>query len=82
VHGPYEDAVDRRVPDYPFRYDDRDAARPAVRTRRVTRAAHQFYRELLRAYDHNGYNRKVHRITKGQLQRAANTLADLIAALE
>jgi hypothetical protein len=37
VHGPYEEAVDRRIPDYPFRYDGRDAARPAARTRRVAR---------------------------------------------
>lgn len=81
VHGPYEAVVDRRIPNYPFRYDGRDAARPARRTRRVARAAHEFYRELVRAYDRNGYNRRVHRITKRQLKRAANALADLITSL-
>jgi hypothetical protein len=82
VHGPYEEAVDRRIPDYPFRYEGRDAARPALRTRRVARAAHKFYRELVRAYDRHGYNRKVHRITKRQLKRAANAVADLMTSLK
>jgi hypothetical protein len=81
VHGPYESAVDRRIPDYRFRYDGRESARPAVRTRRVARQAHKFYRELVRAYDRHGYNRKVHRITKRQLKRAANALADLITSM-
>jgi hypothetical protein len=81
VHGPYESAVDRRIPDYPFGYDGRDAARPAARTRTVARAAHEFYRELVLAYDRNGYNRKVHRITKRQLRRGANAIADLITSL-
>ncbi len=52
-----------------------------MRTRRVARAAHKFYRELVRAYDRHGYNRKVHRITKRQLKRAANAIADLIKSV-
>lgn len=82
VHGPYEEAVDRRIRDYLFRYDGREAAKPAARTRRVARQAHRFYRELVRAYDSHGYNAKVHRITKRQLKRAANALADLITSLK
>jgi hypothetical protein len=82
IHGPYESDVDERIANYPFRYNGRDAAKPAARTRRVARAAHKFYRELVRAYDRHGYNRRVHRITKRQLKRAANALADLLISLE
>jgi hypothetical protein len=71
----------RRIPDYPFRYDGGEAARPAVRTRRVARQAHRFYRELVGAYNRHGYNHKVHRVTKRQLKRAANALADLITSM-
>jgi hypothetical protein len=81
VHCHYEVAVDRRISDYPFRYNGRDAAKPGPRTRRVARAVHNFYCELVRAYDRHGYNRKVHRITKRQLKRAANAMADLITSL-
>lgn len=81
VHSSYESAVDRRIGDYLFSYDGRDDAKPAVRTRSVARRAHEFYRELVRAYDRHGYNAKVHRITKRQLKRAANAIADLITSL-
>ncbi len=81
VHSSYESAVDRRIADYPFRYDGRDAAKPGARTRRVARRAHPFYWDLINAYDAHGYNAKVHRITKRQLKRAANALADLITSL-
>jgi hypothetical protein len=81
VHWRYERAVDLRLRDYPFRYDGRDAARPRARTRMVARQAHDFYRELVRAFDRYGYTRKVHRITKRQLKRAANAMADLITSL-
>lgn len=80
IHSRYEDDVDERVP-YEFRYDGSDAARPGPRTRRVARIAHRSYWDLVNAYDANGYNRKVHRITKRQLKRAANALADLILSL-
>jgi hypothetical protein len=43
IHSPYEDDVDERIRDYPFRYDGRDAARPGRRTRRVARIAHRSY---------------------------------------
>jgi hypothetical protein len=35
----------------------------------------------VRTYDRRGYNSKVHRITKRQLKRAANAVADLITSL-
>jgi hypothetical protein len=47
----------------------------------VARAAHPYYRDLVRAYDNHGYNAAVHRITKRQLKRAANALVDLITSL-
>ncbi len=81
VHSLYEQAVDRLLPDYPFRYDGRAKAKPATRTRKVAQIAHRSYRELVRPYDRDGYDPRVHRITKRQLNRAANTLADLIVSL-
>jgi hypothetical protein len=36
---------------------------------------------LVEAYDEHGYNDRVARITQRQLERAANALADLIAAV-
>ena len=77
----YEDAVDRRIQTYGFHHDGRHAARPEARTRRVARAAHRYYFELIRAYDRNGYNNEVDTITKRQLNRAANALADLMTSL-
>ena len=81
IHGPYETDVDERIRNYRFRYDGRDSARAGRRTRKVARQAHDFYFDLVRAYDRHGYNRKVHRITKRQLGRAVNGLADLIVSL-
>jgi len=81
IHSAYEGGVDKQILDYPFHYDGQDAARPARRTRRVARRAHRYYRDLVSAYDAHGYNRKVHRITKRQLKRAANALADLVTSL-
>ena len=81
VHSSYEQAVDRRIGRYRFRYDGRDPARPARKTRRVARVAHRSYFELVREYDRHGYNRPVHRITRRQLNRATNALADLITSL-
>lgn len=81
IHSPYEDDVDERVRDYPFSFDGRESARPGPRTRRVARIAHRSYWSLVNAYDRHGYNSKVHRITKRQLKRAANALADLITSL-
>ena len=81
VHSSYESSVDTRLERYHFSYDGSDPTRPARRTRRVARIAHKSYFELVRAYDAHGYNRRVHRITKRQLNRAANAMADLIVSL-
>ena len=81
VHSSYEDAVDRRIGKYSFRYNGRDAARPGPRTRRVARTAHRSYYDLVRAYDNNGYNATVDAITRRQLNRGANALADLLTSL-
>lgn len=78
VHSSYEQAVDRRLERYRFSYDGADAAKAAPRARAVARRAHKSYWSLVNTYDANGYNRKVHRITKRQLKRAANALADLL----
>ena len=81
VHGSYESAVDGRISDYNFTYDGADPARPGARTRLVARRAHRYYWDLVRVYDDGGYNERVHRITKRQLNRAANAMADLLASL-
>lgn len=81
VHSSYESAVDRRIEDYTFGYNGRDDARPARRTRRVAKAAHEYYSSLVRAYDEHGYSELVDSITRRQLNRAANALADLITSL-
>lgn len=76
VHPLYESAVDRR--EYSFNYDGSDDVNPGARTVRVGRVAHNYYFDLIRAYDNHSYNAKVHRITKRQLNRAANAVADLL----
>lgn len=85
VHSAYENDVDDRSERtdnvYGFRYDGRDRAGPGARTRRVARRAHRFYLELVRTYDRRGYNAIVHRITRRQLKRGANAIADLITSL-
>jgi hypothetical protein len=78
IHSSYEQAVDRRLHRYRFRYDSADPAKAGPRTRAVARRAHKSYWALVNAYDAHGYNREVHRITKRQLNRAANALADLL----
>jgi hypothetical protein len=62
-------------------YDGADFARPYGRTLRLARDAHQFYAELVRKYDAHGYSPRVDQVTRRQLNRAANALADLIRAL-
>lgn len=81
VHSSYESAVDSRNGDYGFRYDGRDTTKPGPTVRKLARQAHKKYWALVNAYDAHGYNAKVHRITKRQLNRATNALADLIATL-
>ena len=81
VHSSYEDAVDRRVGEYRFTYDGPDPARAGARTRAVARRAHPYYWDLVRAYDNHSYNSTVDRITRRQLNRAANAMADLLTEL-
>lgn len=78
IHSSYESAVDERLERYRFRYDGANAAKAGPRTRALARVAHKSYWALVDAYDANGYTKKVHRITKRQLNRAANALADLL----
>lgn len=81
IHSSYERSVDTRIGRYRFSYDGRDPARPARKTRRIARAAHRSYFELLRGYDGGAYNQVVHRITKRQLDRASDGLADLLTSV-
>ena len=81
IHSPYESAVDSRLETYAFRYEGASSARPFARTLTVARRAHRFYFDLIRAYDRNGYNDKVDAITRRQLNRGANAMADLITSL-
>lgn len=56
-------------------------SKPYNRTVKLARNAHRFYAELVRR-DHNaGYTNRVDAITRRQLNKAANALADLIRAL-
>ena len=66
---------------YRFAHDGKDAASPYARTVRLAKAAHKYYATLVKSYDAHGYNARVNRITKRELNRAANTVADLIAAM-
>lgn len=52
-----------------------------VSTRALARQAHDDYRPLVRSYSRGGYTSRVEEITRRQLNRAANVLADLIRAL-
>ena len=81
IHSSYERAVDGRLERYSFRYDGADGAIAGGRTRALARVAHQSYWALVNTYDSKGYTRKVHRITKRQLRRGANAVADLITSV-
>ena len=81
IHSSYERAVDTRISDYRFNYNGPDAAKPGPRVRRLAGVSHQSYWDLVNAYDRHGYNDKVHRITKRQLNRATNVVADLITSM-
>jgi len=86
VHADYESAVDARCAAratcrYGARSDGRDPAKPYGRTEALARRAHEDYATLVRRYARQGYDPVVHRITRRQLARAANALADLIVAL-
>ncbi len=85
VHAAYESAVDERSEagddEYTFEFDGADGAAPRATTLRVARRAHRFYEVLVTTYGEHGYNDRVARITRRQLERAANALADLIAGI-
>lgn len=81
MHSAHESAVDRRIDDFSFTYDGADAAKPGLTVRRLARQAHKKYWKLVNAYRAHGYNGTVNRITKRQLNRATNALADLITRL-
>jgi len=81
VHSSYESAVDERIDRYRFTYDGYETVGPGSAVARTATAAHKHYWDLVRAYDRHGYNAKVNRITKRQLNRAANVLADLISLM-
>jgi hypothetical protein len=83
-HLKYEGKVDARCEGSPskciyrFRYDGPDRARPRKRTLREVRRAKPYYSDLVNQVAEHGYNSEIHRITRRQLNRAANAIADLI----
>jgi hypothetical protein len=85
VHSSYETAVDSRCIASACRYrarnDGWDGGGPYARTRSLARRAHETYRRLIRAYRAGGYSRRTDAITRRQLNRAANVLADLIRSI-
>jgi hypothetical protein len=85
IHSSYERSVDSRCTAASCRYrarnDGRDSGGPYARTRRLALQAHPSYRPLVRSYRRGGYTRRVDAITRRQLNRASNILADLIRSL-
>lgn len=56
-------------------------AKAGPTVRKLARQAHKKYWAMVNTYDAYGYNTKVHRMAKRQLNRAANALTRLIVAL-
>ena len=85
VHSLYEAAVDRRTgnedDDYSFTYDGADEVKPHAAALKLARDSHPLYNDLVKAYDANSYDDKVDAITRRQLNRAANAVADVVLAL-
>lgn len=85
VHGAYEQAVDSRCNRSGclalLHFNGTDRVSPFALTLAVARTAHPSYRGLVRAYDRSGFTAYVNRITRWQLSRAANAVADLIYTL-
>jgi hypothetical protein len=87
AHLKYEGKVDARCEGSPsaciyrFRYDGPDRARPRKRTLREVRRASPYYSKLISEVIEHGYNDEIHRITRRQLNRAANAIADLIVSM-
>ena len=84
MHSLHESAVDTRSQKgdgvYRCRFNGVDPVSPYAKTRSVARTAHRYYDPLVRNYNRHGYNTRVHRITRRQLNRACNALSDLIAS--
>jgi hypothetical protein len=85
VHASFEHAVDERCSAascvYEMHFNGRDVVRPYAQALATARAAHRFYTQLIRAYSAHGYSGAVDEITRGQLDWAANAVADLIWSL-
>ncbi len=85
VHSSYESAVDSRCMASTCRCrarnDGSDGGGPYNRTRALARQAHDDYRALVRSYRRGGYTSRVDVITRRQLNRAANVMADLIRSM-
>jgi hypothetical protein len=83
-HLKYEGKVDARCeaspPDciYRFSYDGMIEPGLRKRTLREVRRAKPYYSDLIDEVAKHGYNNDIHRITRRQLNRAANAIADLI----
>jgi hypothetical protein len=83
-HLKYEGKVDARCEGSPsdciyrFNYDGPNQAQPRRRTLREVRRAKPYYSDLIDEVAEHGYNSDIHRITRRQLNRAANAIADLI----
>jgi hypothetical protein len=65
-----------------FHYDGRHSGKPGRKAKHVARASHRLYRRLVRAYIRNRYSPFVHRLTKRQLNRGANAVADVAGAIK
>ena len=85
VHLAYERDVDTRCTATRCRYTATDdggrSMKPYRRTLVLARASHPYYALLVDTYERQGYSTKVDVITRRQLRRAANALADLIRGL-
>jgi hypothetical protein len=77
---PLASSVGVRIPP---RLRPRRPTKPHKRARALVRRAHPLYTELVGAvrHDANGYNQRIHTITKHRHNDAANTIADLILQL-
>jgi len=85
IHSSYESAVDSRCTASACRYRARNdgptAVGPYMRTRNLAQQAHKSYRALVRGYRRSGYSRRVDEISRRQLDRVANAVADLIRSI-
>ena len=85
VHSEYEHAVDQRCTAascrYQMHFDDVTSSGHTPRRSRPPGLRILQYESLIRAYAAHGYDGTVDRITRRQLNRAANEVADLIWSL-